>query len=132
MEKTLEQLIQDMNKKNKELDDLEDQIVEVLRPGTILKLQEPLYNNFKTRIDQELVEQDFACVVVVSVPGHGFSLMDIEGSLLKSHGEKKEETEGANISTLEFDDPVTLVRNYPGTIVGHVSDQITRFIKGKR
>lgn len=128
MEKTLEQLIQEAIDKSKELEDVEQQILEVVRPGTILKLKQPLYINFNTRIDQDLTEDDFTCAVVVSVPGHGFSLMDIEGHLIRTSDMDEEE----HNCGLWYSDPITLLKNFPGMIVGHISDHMVRFIKGKR
>lgn len=143
MEKTLEQLIQEHVKKTYEMEQLEKHLIETVRPGAILKLQSPLVNNFKNRLDLDLTEEDFTCAVVVSVPGHGFSLMDVEGNLLAvlreahNHNHDHENPEDEEDSQEDFcglwhSDPVSLIRNFPGMIVGHVSDQMTRLTRGKR
>lgn len=137
MDKTLNQMVEELNQKTAEADDLAKEIAEVVRPGTILKLNEPLTFNYEERSDKDLTEEDFRYAVIVAVPGHGFSLMDIEGHLIKlfTEGEmvgagEMDDNPADPGCELDYDDPVSLVVSYPGSIVGHISDYMQRFMRG--
>lgn len=138
MDRTLDQLVDDLKQKMTEVNDLGSEIAQIVKPGTIIKLNEPLIFNFEERADKDLTEEDFKYAVIVAVPGHGFSLMDIEGHLIKLFDEDEMENAGDmddNMSghgcRLDYDDPISLVTSYPGTIVGHISDYMQRFMRGR-
>lgn len=145
MDKTLNQLVDELRQKMSEVDEIGKEISEVVRPGTVIHLTDYLNHNFDNRGDPELTEEDFRLAVIVAVPGHGFSLMDIEGNLIKlipqvendeiqdNMGETVEDHEGHedHDCELDYDDPISLITSYPGTIVGHVSDYMKRFIRGR-
>lgn len=95
-EKTLLQLVDEFKRTRETLHQIGEQVEEIVTPGTILKLEHYLSTNFSTRKDQSLTEEDFKIVTVIEIPHHGFSFIDVEGSIFKgvSSNEKEEMDEG--------------------------------------